>query len=90
MKYGYIFLASLFLMALSGCDQTAKKERERIAYEEKIAQEKRNEIKLYYDSGLAGINAKDYDNAIADFTRVIEMDPKNAYTYYNRKNKKPN
>lgn len=38
----------------------------------------------YYDAGIVKANAKDYKNAIIDFTKVIEITPNYAPAYFNR------
>ncbi|MDA9347062.1 tetratricopeptide repeat protein [bacterium] len=38
----------------------------------------------YFEIGLAKFNLKDYRGAIADYTRVIEIDPKYPKAYFNR------
>src|SRR2546428_12695457 len=38
----------------------------------------------FLESGDRKLAAKNYDGAIADFTRVIELDPKFDLAYYNR------
>ncbi|MEK6233749.1 MAG: tetratricopeptide repeat protein, partial [Planctomycetales bacterium] len=38
----------------------------------------------YYSRGLARMNAKSYDQALADFNHAIELDPKNATFYDGR------
>ena len=38
----------------------------------------------YYNRGLAKHNLKDYNGAIADYTKAIELDPNNSLAYTNR------
>ncbi len=38
----------------------------------------------YNNRGTAYIWKGDYDRAIADYTKVIEIDPRNAMAYHNR------
>jgi tetratricopeptide (TPR) repeat protein len=38
----------------------------------------------YIDRGLIFLNSRDFDSAVADFTRVIELEPKNAFGFANR------
>lgn len=38
----------------------------------------------YYDAGIIKADAKDYKNAIIDFTKVIELTPNYAPAYFNR------
>ena len=38
----------------------------------------------YFDSGYDKAEAKDYNGAIADFTKAIEINPNYAIAYYNR------
>tara|TARA_B110000879_G_scaffold116974_1_gene155672 strand:- start:17 stop:745 length:729 start_codon:yes stop_codon:yes gene_type:complete len=38
----------------------------------------------FYNSGLDKGNLEDYNGAIADFTKAIELNPDDADTYYNR------
>src|SRR5215467_10605119 len=38
----------------------------------------------YYNRGVTRGEKGDSDGAIADFTKVIELDPRNAGAYYNR------
>lgn len=55
-------------------------ERERKAEEE---QKKRLEISERVNKGLTLLKRKKYDDAIAEFTKCIELDPKDAVVYYN-------
>jgi tetratricopeptide (TPR) repeat protein len=41
-------------------------------------------ITVYNDRGVARLNGGDFDNAIADFNKAIEVDPKFATGYFNR------
>ena len=38
----------------------------------------------YYERGLANDMSSDHEEAISDFSRAIELDPKDAATYNNR------
>ena len=40
--------------------------------------------KAYYNRGIAYANQKKYDLAISDFSKAIELDPKDALAYINR------
>tara|TARA_B100001245_G_C22745101_1_gene361095 strand:+ start:93 stop:392 length:300 start_codon:yes stop_codon:yes gene_type:complete len=40
--------------------------------------------KEYYNSGLKKIDNGDYNGAIADFTKSIELNPNFVYAYFNR------
>jgi tetratricopeptide (TPR) repeat protein len=42
--------------------------------------------KDYLLKGVAKYNAKDYKGAIEDFTKTIEINPKNGTAYFNRGN----
>jgi tetratricopeptide (TPR) repeat protein len=51
------------------------------------AQQKQNEpkdAKFYIDRGIAYGEKGQYDQAMADFTKALEIDPKSAGAYYNR------
>ena len=51
------------------------------------AQQKQDEpkdAKFYIDRGIAYGEKNQYDQAIADFTKALEIDPKSADAYYNR------
>ena len=41
-------------------------------------------FKAHFNRGFAYDKIGDYDLAIKDYTRALEIDPKNAYAYYNR------
>lgn len=43
-----------------------------------------NRGKSKCDLGFAFDKLRMYNDAISDYTKAIEMDPKNAYAYYNR------
>lgn len=38
----------------------------------------------YIDRGLSGQLKKDFDGAIADYTKAIELNPKSALAFHNR------
>ena len=38
----------------------------------------------YFERGISKADLQDYQGAIADFSKVIELDPNNNVTYYNR------
>ena len=38
----------------------------------------------YYGRGNTFLSIKKYEEAIADYTKAIELDPKDADAYYNR------
>jgi tetratricopeptide (TPR) repeat protein len=38
----------------------------------------------YYNRGNAYADKRDYDQAIQDFTKAIELNPRNGVVYYNR------
>ena len=38
----------------------------------------------YFNSGLDKYNRGDYQNSIADFNKVIEIQPTNSVAWYNR------
>ena len=40
--------------------------------------------KAYFSRGLSQINLKDYNGAISDYTKAIELDPNEAEAYKNR------
>lgn len=40
--------------------------------------------RIFYNRGLAYMRAKQYDDAIADFSRTVQLNPKVAQAYYNR------
>ena len=40
--------------------------------------------KAYFSRGLSQINLKDYNGAISDYTKLIELDPNEAEAYKNR------
>ena len=42
----------------------------------------------YYNRAHSKYDLKDYDGAIADYTKAIELDPNDASVYYNRANSK--
>jgi tetratricopeptide (TPR) repeat protein len=44
----------------------------------------KNLIRAYINRGNAWFSKSDYDKAIADFTKAIEIDPKDADAHYNR------
>lgn len=41
-------------------------------------------LEEYFNIGLEKAKAKDYDGAIADYTKAIELNPNNANTFINR------
>jgi tetratricopeptide (TPR) repeat protein len=45
-----------------------------------------NLINAHYNRGLAYLKKGGYESAISDFTRVIQMNPKDSRAYYNRGN----
>ncbi|MES2024868.1 MAG: tetratricopeptide repeat protein [Pseudomonadota bacterium] len=40
--------------------------------------------RIFYNRGLAYMREKQYDDAIADFSRTVQLNPKVAQAYYNR------
>ena len=49
-------------------------------------EENSKKAKEYLDAGMSYYNQRKYDLAIANFTKVIEIDPKNSYAYEMRGN----
>ena len=47
-------------------------------------QDEPKDAKFYVDRGIAYGEKGEYDQAIADFNRALEVDPKSASAYYNR------
>ena len=47
-------------------------------------EQKREEAEVYYTRGIAYCESGDYDQAIADFTKAIELEPGRAEGHYNR------
>ena len=43
-----------------------------------------NKAEEYYDSGIEKANSGDYQGAIKDYDKAIEINPKDAEAYYNR------
>jgi len=43
-----------------------------------------NKAEEYYDSGVEKANSGDYEGAIKDYDKAIEINPKHAEAYYNR------
>ena len=43
-----------------------------------------NDSLAYYNRGISKYNAKDYEGAMSDYTKAIEINPKYADAYYNR------
>jgi len=43
-----------------------------------------NSAEEYYDSGVETLASGDYQGAIKDFNKAIEINPKDADAYYNR------
>ncbi|HSZ24451.1 MAG TPA: tetratricopeptide repeat protein, partial [Cytophagaceae bacterium] len=41
-------------------------------------------IDTYYQNGLTKIDRKDFNGAVEDFSKVIELKPDYASAYYNR------
>ena len=39
---------------------------------------------FYCNSGIKKLKAQDYQGAVNDFTKAIELNPKNSHAYYNR------
>ena len=71
-------------------EQVAREEAEkeaaaapRIASREAIKANPTNP-ELYINRGMARTNRKDFDGAIKDFSKAIELDPKNAHAYNGR------
>ena len=44
--------------------------------------------KFYYEQGVEKYKSEDYQGAIADYNKAIELNPKFAYAYYTRGNAK--
>jgi tetratricopeptide (TPR) repeat protein len=42
----------------------------------------------FFNSGIKKNKAGDYQGAIEDYTKALEINPKNSYSYYNRGNSK--
>ena len=42
------------------------------------------DARAFFASGVAHFNRNDFDNAIADFTQVIQLEPNNAHAFLNR------
>ena len=43
-----------------------------------------NHFKAFFNRGFAHDKLNRFDEAILDYTRAIQIDPNNAYTYYNK------
>ena len=50
----------------------------------KSCSEDKRKAQVYFNQGNEKFYFKDYHGAIADYTKVIEIDPKNTMAYYYR------
>jgi tetratricopeptide (TPR) repeat protein len=55
-----------------------------IKFQENNAELDPNNANAYYKRGNSKFDLKDYNGAIADYTKAIELDPNNANAYYKR------
>ncbi len=63
-----------FDVIISGCNNLIQSANETPA---KLAE-------VYCSRGVAYAKSRDYDRAIADYDKAIDLDPKNAKAYYQR------
>jgi tetratricopeptide (TPR) repeat protein len=86
----YVFVVSLSASAVAGDQEDCSSDNSDLRIRGCTAiVESQPEIKqtlaiAYYRRGLAYASKKEYDRAIADYTRAIELDPKNLSAYNDR------
>lgn len=99
MKKLIFLLSIVLLMAMTACDNPAKSRvyteegsKQLLRYSQFDEAEKtlteaikydKNNFEAYYYRGCARINAKKYEDAIADLEKAVELKPDYADAYFN-------
>lgn len=94
-----LFFVFILLLAISGCAGPTNAQRGHLAlkygrynqainyYTEAIKSDNLSSISLedaYFNRGYAKMRTNDFDGAITDFNKAIEINPKNSRVYYSR------
>ena len=88
VRLSLITIVFTLIVAIAGCSTTPQyqyNQTERYSYEGVTVD---NDAIAYNNQGLAKQNLGDYEGAIADYTKALEIDPDFADAYYNRGNAK--